>query len=83
MTIQYNKAQSNQSPVLVDETSSKTSVYLRKNVVEKTVVDPETEKETKVFEYDEAVLTKAEYEIYKVETTTEQAIAELAEALLS
>jgi len=81
MTITWNKSRSNEAPVAVDETSSKTSVYLRKNITEQTETDSEG-KETKYFEYDEAILTKDEYKLYQVETETELAIAELAAALL-
>ena len=48
----------------VDTTSSKTMVYLRRNIVEKhreSEIDGETQT---YFEYDEAKLTKEEYEKY-------------------
>ena len=88
MTLKWHKSCSTIYPELLDETSSKTSVYIRKNVEEKEIEEPHITDENgdpvkqTVYEYDEAILTKSEYEIYKVETNAEQAIAELAEALL-
>ena len=63
MKLNYIKSQSSVKPDLVDTTSSKTSVYLRKDIVEKTVTDMDGN-ETIMYEYDEAVLSNAEYEEY-------------------
>lgn len=64
MELKYRKSQSSIKPELLDTTSSKTSVYLRKDIVEKTVTDMDGN-ETIMYEYDEAVLSNAEYEDYK------------------
>jgi len=64
MKLNYRKSQSSIRPELVDTTSSKTSVYLRKNIVEKTETDEISGEERIIYEYDEAKLTKAEYEKY-------------------
>ena len=58
MNLYFKKSQSTVKPELIDTTSSKKVVYIRQNIVE-TVVD-----ETTFYEYDEAKLTKAEYQEY-------------------
>ena len=58
MNLYFKKSQSTVKPELVDTTSSKKVVYIRQNIVE-TVVDEKT-----FYEYDEAKLTKAEYQEY-------------------
>ena len=63
MKLNYRKSQSSIKPELVDTTSSKTSVYLRKDIAENTITDMDGN-EVIMYEYDEAVLTKAEYEEY-------------------
>ena len=63
MKLNYIKSQSSVYPTLIDTTSSKKYVYLRQNVVEKQT--EETDEETHIYyEYDEAKLTKEEYEQY-------------------
>ena len=64
MKMNYTKSESTIKPELVDTTSSKTTVYLRKNIIEKERVDEETDESTPYYEYDEAKLTKAEYQEY-------------------
>lgn len=58
MNLYFKKSQSTVKPELVDTTSSKKVVYIRQNIVE-TVVE-----ETTFYEYDEAKLTKDEYQEY-------------------
>ena len=58
MNLYFKKSQSSVKPELIDTTSSKKVVYIRQNIVE-TVVD-----NTTYYEYDEAKLTKAEYQEY-------------------
>ena len=63
MTLKYIKSQSSVCPELIDTTSSKKCVYLRKNVVE--VQSEDMNRETYItYEYDDAKLTKEEYEQY-------------------
>lgn len=88
MELVYRKSRSTVMPELVDTTSSKTTVYLRKNINEVTEKDPMTEEEITVFEYDEAKLTKSEYALYlssmsseEADTAAQLAIAELAEQM--
>lgn len=64
MSLEYKKAESTIYPELIDTTSSNTTVYLRKNVVKKQVKDEETGETCTRYEYDEAKLTKEQYEEY-------------------
>ena len=64
MKMNYVKSESTIKPELVDTTSSKTTVYLRKNIIEKERVDEETGESTPYYEYDEEKLTKEEYQEY-------------------
>ena len=58
MNLYFKKSQSSVKPELVDTTSSKKVVYIRQNIVETKKDD------TTYYEYDEAKLTKAEYQEY-------------------
>ena len=60
----YVKSESTIKPELIDTISSKTTVYIRKNIIEKERIDNETGVSTTYYEYDEAKLTKAEYKEY-------------------
>ena len=82
MVLQYKKSESHERPAELDTTSSKESVYIRKNIQEKTRTDEMTETSYTYCEYDEAVLTKTEYLLYQESQENQLAIAELAEALL-
>ena len=71
MKLNYIKSQSSVKPDLVDTTSSKVVVYLRQNLVEKEKAVENTNSEdndatstTVFYEYDEAKLTKEEYQEY-------------------
>ena len=64
MKLNFIKSQSSVKPDLVDTTSSKTTVYIRQNIVEKIKTDEMSGKETIFYEYEEAKLTKAEYQEY-------------------
>ena len=61
MILNYVKSQSSVKPELIDTTSSKTTVYLRKNIIE---INKDDESSTTFYEYDEAKLTKKEYQEY-------------------
>ena len=61
MILNYVKSQSSVKPELIDTTSSKTTVYLRKNIIE---INKDDESSTTFYEYDEAKLTKEEYNQY-------------------
>ena len=64
MKLKYVKSQSSVKPDLIDTTSSKVVVYLRQNIVENIKADEMSGEETVFYEYDEAKLTKAEYQEY-------------------
>ena len=64
MKLNYIKSQSSVKPDLVDTTSSKVVVYLRQNIVENKKTDEMSGKETVFYEYEEAKLTKEEYQEY-------------------
>ena len=64
MKLNYMKSQSSVKPDLVDTTSSKTTVYIRQNIVENKKTDEMSGKETVFYEYEEAKLTKEEYKEY-------------------
>lgn len=64
MILNYIKSQSTVKPELIDTTSSKSTVYLRKNIVEVERNDMNDDTSTIFYEYDEAKLTKEEYQEY-------------------
>ena len=71
MKLNFIKSQSSVKPDLVDTTSSKTTVYIRQNIIEKEKAVENTNSEdndatstTVFYEYDEAKLTKEEYQEY-------------------
>lgn len=64
MKLNYKKSQSSNKPDLINTTSSKKYVYLRQNVVEVNSKDEQSGEDRSYFEYDEAKLTKREYEEY-------------------
>ena len=64
MKMNYAKSKSTIKPELIDTTSSKTTVYIRQNIVENKKTDEMSGKETVFYEYEEAKLTKAEYKEY-------------------
>ena len=64
MRLNYIKSQSSVKPDLVDTISSKVVVYLRQNIVENIKTDEMSGEETVFYEYEEAKLTKQEYQEY-------------------
>lgn len=64
MKLNFIKSQSSVKPDLVDTTSSKAVVYLRQNIVENKKTDEMSGEETVFYEYEEAKLTKSEYQEY-------------------
>lgn len=63
MIIEYAKSQSSEKPDLIDQTSSKSHVYLRRNISESYREDMDGNNQ-KYYDYEEAKLTKEEYEQY-------------------
>lgn len=68
MKFNFIKSQSTVKPELVDTTSSKKVVYIRKNIVEIQKDD------TTFYEYEEAKLTKDEYKEYLAELETQDTL---------
>lgn len=66
MIITWKYAESTDRPLDVDEVSSPTSVYLAKDIIEKQREDADGETVT-YYEYQSAVLSKAEYNMYLTE----------------
>lgn len=64
MKLNYIKSQSSIKPDLIDTTSSKTSVYIRQNIVEVEKTNENDNSTTLFYEYDEAKLTNEEYREY-------------------
>lgn len=84
MNILYSHHEGSQAvkPLALDTASSKTAVYLRKNIEQITRTDPMTGESMTLWSYDEAKLTPAEYEQYKSEAAAEL-IAKVGEDNLS
>lgn len=74
MKLKYVKSQSSVKPELIDTTSSKITVYLRKNIVEVENTNESDDTSTPFYEYDEAKLTKEEYQEYLKELDTTNAL---------
>lgn len=64
MKLNFIKSQSSVKPDLVDTTSSKSTVYIRKNIVESTRTDEMSGEEIVFYDYEEAKLTNEEYAEY-------------------
>ena len=64
MKLNFIKSQSSVKPDLVDTTSSKVVVYLRQNIVEVEKTNESYDTPTTFYEYEEAKLTKQEYQEY-------------------
>ena len=67
MYINYIKSESTIKPELVDTTSSKKYTYLRKDIIETQKVDGFSNEIITYYEYQEAKLTKQEYQEYLAE----------------
>lgn len=64
MKLNYVKSSSSVKPDLIDTTSSKTTVYVRQNIVENQRTDEMSGETSTFYEYQEAKLTKEEYQEY-------------------
>ena len=64
MKLNYVKSSSSVKPDLIDTTSSKTTVYIRQNIVENQITDEMSGETSTFYEYQEAKLTKEEYQEY-------------------
>ena len=75
----YYKSISNDRPQAVDNTSSPTTVYLRKNIKAVEVEDEMTGSNRTEYHYDEAAFTKDEYitMLHEQQEVTDEALQEL------
>lgn len=64
MNLNWNYSESTVKPLEIDTTTSKVVVYLRQNIVEVEKINESDNTLTTFYEYDEAKLTKAEYQEY-------------------
>lgn len=62
--MKWHKSESTIQPDEVDTTSSKTSVFLRRNIKETTRWDELSEDESTIYKYEETALSKKEYAEY-------------------
>ena len=67
--LDYYKSESDTMPEGIDITSSPTTVYLRKNIHTEERTDPETGETRTVFVYDEAKMTRQDYDSYMQDKT--------------
>lgn len=84
MILNFVKSSSTIRPADVDETSSPNVTYIHENIKEVTrqpIEGEEGEPET-YFEYDEAVLTKEEYQLYLQAQESEQLRADVDYVML-
>lgn len=64
MTLNFVQSQSTVMPELIDTTSSEYTVYIRQNVKKETATDEFNNKPYTLYTYDEAKLSKNEYQRY-------------------
>ena len=73
--LNWYKSESTIRPELIDTTSSNIVVYLRRNIIEKQFKNEVTgQVDDIMYEYDEAILSKAEYKEYKENLEFQSAI---------
>lgn len=75
----WYKSESNIKPGLVDETSSKAYVYVRRNI-EKAERDTESGKET-VYTYEESKVSKEVYDVFRSVSDTEARLNDVEDAI--
>ena len=67
MNFEYKTRTSYGEPLKIDDTSSPTTVYLRKNITSKKEYEPASQKEIDIYTYEEARISKEQYNNYLVE----------------
>ena len=82
MQLTWRKSQAGQSPALLDTTSSKKVVYIRKNVEEVEKKDEETGETYTVYQYDECRISKTDY-IHTLHDRPEETDEALQEMILA
>ena len=76
----WYKAESSNIPVIIDKTSSRNYVYVRKNIVAEERTDETGISET-LYVYDEIKLPKDVYEIFKMETDNSERLTDVEEVI--
>lgn len=83
MILNFYKSESSVKPLELDETSSKKVVYIRKNITEITRTNKEDNNSYKMYNYDEAKVSKEDYELYKTEILKDIEISGLKDQVSS
>lgn len=66
MQLNFKKSISDTRPAEIDAESSPTTVYIRRNIEEKTRI-PEAGESATYYTYEEAAVPRTEYESYRIE----------------
>lgn len=82
MILNFYNSQSTSKPLQLDETSSKKVVYIRRNISETTKTNDNDESYT-IYNYEEAKISKEDYELYKTEILKDIEICDLKDQISS
>ena len=63
--MKWYKAFSRELPKELDKTSSKVYNYVRQKIEEKTITDDTSGEEIQIYEYDEAKISKKDWDLYE------------------
>ena len=77
----WRQSESAERPLEIDETSSKTVVYVRRNIKEVTVQDEMSEETRTIYQYEENAIPKADWETYKAVMENQSATTDLELAI--
>lgn len=77
----WKQSESAEKPLEIDETSSKTVVYVRRNIKEVTVQDEMSEETRTIYRYEENTIPKADWETYKTVMENQSATTDLELAI--
>lgn len=77
----WYKAESTELPTVIDDTSSRVYVYVRKNIKEEQRADEVTGETVTVYVYDEIKIPKEVYEIFRIESENEVRISDVEDIL--
>ena len=83
MILNFYKSESSVKPLELDEISSKKVVYIRKNIVEIARTSKEDNNSYKMYTYEEAKVSKKDYELYKTEILKDIEISGLKDQVSS
>ena len=77
----WKQSESTEKPLEIDETSSKTVVYVRRNIIEVTVQDEMSEETRTIYRYEENAIPKSDWETYKTVMENQSATTDLELAI--